>query len=50
VGKKNEKTQETQALPTQPSHKDAPMVSSVPDAVVIPSDIDDKIVKAVDEL
>jgi len=47
VGKKKEKTY---ALPTKPSHKDALMVSSVPDVVVSPSDIDDKIVKAVDEL
>jgi len=50
VGKKEEKTQETQALPTQHSHKDALMVSSVPDAVASPSDIDDGIAKAVDEL
>jgi len=50
VGKEEEKTQETQALPTQPFHKDALMVSSVPDAVVSPSDIYDRIVKAVEEL
>jgi len=50
VGKKEEKTQETQTFPNQPSHKDGLMVSSVPDAVVSPSDIDYRIVKAVDEL
>ena len=50
VGKKKEKIQVTQARPTQPSHTDAPMVSSVPDVVVSPSDTDDRIVKAVDEL
>jgi hypothetical protein len=48
VGKKEEKTEETQAFPTQPSHKDALMVSSVPEAAASPSDIDHRIVKAVD--
>jgi hypothetical protein len=48
VGKKEEKTEETQVFPIQPSHKDALMVSSVPDAVASPSDIDHRIVKAVD--
>jgi len=50
VGKKEEKPQGTQALPTQPSHKDALMVSSVPDVAVSSRDVDDKIAKAVDEL
>jgi hypothetical protein len=50
VDKKEEKLQETQALPTQSSNKDALMVSSMPDAVVSPSDIDDRIVKSMDEL
>jgi hypothetical protein len=43
------KTQETKTFPTRPSRKDALMVSSVPYAIVSPSDRDDKIVKAVDE-
>jgi hypothetical protein len=50
VGKKEEKTQETQALPTQTSHKDVLMVSSVPGVVVSLRHTDEKIAKAVDEL
>jgi hypothetical protein len=47
VGKK-EKTEETQALPTQPSCKADLMVSSVPGATGSPSDIDDRSVPAAD--
>jgi hypothetical protein len=49
TGKVEEKTEETQLLPTQSSHKDALMMLSVLDLVKCLSNADDRIVNTIDE-